>query len=529
MKLFCTNRLFALAAVLALSAACSGSVTSSSATGTGTGSGGATTGTVAGTSGLLKTADGAPVANAAVAISTSSASSSLSLAAGGLKNEHGHYVPLPQITDADGNTCDDLTLSGDVLASDCTGADGAYTLTADDIPCGSEVTFSAKKGSFFVSFSITLNCAEIDSDSDGDTSDETVALNDFEFSDDCGFSNDSSDDSDDDSDDSDDSDDTDDSDDSNDSDDDDTLSLTSNRTAYTVDESSCSFDIANMAVVTGAYDDIQNVLAKLGYGDVTGEGELDMEGDFDFDMIDGTNELDDEAFTNFEDLVADIDLLNQYDILFINCGNSDESLSTDPEVLANLQEYVDNGGKLYVTDWSYMFIEQSFPDFMDFVGGGDDPETGETPITSAKIGTGGITSDATVEDATMAEWLDHVTVNEGDIEEDCYTLDEELANAHDGARNEDGTVTIGDFLSAWVVMQGIHDGVTEEPTIWLTGPVDYYDPDTFLSSQADVPLSVTRSQGEGEILYSSYHTAHSCPTQGFWPQERVLQYLVFEL
>jgi hypothetical protein len=503
--------LLALAAGLVLNAACSGSATSTS---TGSTGGSTTTGTVAGTSGLLKTADGSPVAGAAVAISTS-ASSSLSLAANSLKNSHGHYIPLPQLTDSDGTTCDDLSITGTTLASDCTGADGAYTLVADDIPCGSEVTFSAKKGSFFISFSITLNCSEADSDGDGETIDETVALDDFEFSEDCGFDDDTDDSTDDTTDDT--------------ADDSDVETLVKTHAAYTTDESSCSFDIASMAVVTGYYDDIQNVLAKLGYGEVTDGGELDMDQDFDFDLIDGTVELDDETYTNFEDLVSDSEALNQYDIIFINCGNSAETLSTDPDVMANLQEYVDNGGKLYVTDWSYMFIEQNFSDFMNFVGGGDDPETGETPITAAKVGTGGITSDATVENDTMAEWLDNVTVNEGDIEEDCYSLADESVDAQEGARNEDGTVTIGDFLSAWVVMEGLHDGIEDEPTIWLSGPVTYSDPDTFASTETDAPLSVTRAQGEGEILYSSYHTAHSCPTQGFWPQERVLQYLVFEL
>jgi hypothetical protein len=87
------------------------------------------------------------------------------------------------------------------------------------------------------------------------------------------------------------------------------------------------------------------------------------------------------------------------------------------------------------------------------------------------------------------------------------------------------TITIGDFLTGWVVMDGAHTGVDIDPKIWITGPVSY----TGSGGTVDEPLTVTREEGDGRILYTSYHTAHSCPTTGFWPQERILQYLVFKL
>ena len=198
-------------------------------------------------------------------------------------------------------------------------------------------------------------------------------------------------------------------------------------------------------------------------------------------------------------------------------------MATNPDVVANLQAYVENGGKLYVTDWSYGFLEQSFSDFMNFSDGGDDHDHAEDH-NAAKDGVGGINVDASVNNDVLAAWLDNVTVNDGSIEDDCSFLDENLINARLGARNADGTMTIGDFLGSWVVMEGEHDGLEGQTDIWLSGDVSAFGGDI-----VDAPLTATQDRGDGRILYSSYHTAHSCPTTGFWPQERVLQYLVFEL
>ncbi|MBF0105856.1 MAG: hypothetical protein HQM16_11075 [Deltaproteobacteria bacterium] len=493
-------------------------------------------GSVTGTAGVLRAADGSPIAGASVAISTGSSSNLKKY----LSDNSGRWMRLPQLTDADGITCDDLSVSSDqLLAYDCTAADGAYTLSGT-IPCNTPITFYAKKGSFSISASITISCP-----TDSST---TTTLDDIGLSDDCMVDDTAStwgDDGEDTTDDADDS-------------ESDELSLTKSRPAATMD--SCTPELANIAVVTGNYDDIENVIGKLLDSSAMVDGSLDKTADpstFGFDLIDGNNELDDSAFTNFDEFVNGETDLSVYDIIFINCGNSYESLSIDSEVQALLQEYVEAGGKLYVTDWSYMFIEQNYPGFMDYSDGGTDPSVAESPYTAAKDGTGGITSDATVNDVFMAEWLDSVYVNPntddtgpGDPDDDCSinspgyddyyylkTTDStsDSAATWQGARNADETITIADFLGGWVVMEAVHSGLEdlaepeEEPTVWISGPITYSPSDVYVSSITDAPLTASRDQGLGRILYSSYHTAHSCPTTGFWPQERVLQYLVWEL
>lgn len=444
-----------------------------------------TTGTAGGMSGQLTTSDGSALSGAFVGVSETSASSLIKAA---MHNEMGHPVRYTTAADDEGDECEEV--DGDFLATDCTDSSGNYNITAE-VPCGTSLTVTAKKGAFTLSLNVTLTCPS-DSDGDGDTEDETVAIEeDFVFDDDCVDDG------------------------SSDEDPEEASELVKPNPAYTLDEESCDWNYATMAVTRGYYDEIENVLAKLGFGEVDEFGILDTSLPYFFDLYDDTAETT-------EDLLSDIDLMNAYDIIFINCGNADESLFETYS--GNLGEYVTNGGILYVTDWSYQALEQPFPDFVDFALGSDaEGGTPESPFTAAKIGTGGITTDATV-DEDLGEWLDGVTVNDGEIGIDCYTSDETIVNAQDGARNDDGTVTIGDFLGSWVVMDGFYDDLAEGVAVlWASGPIE-----SSLGSDSDAPLTASAGRGDGAIVYSSYHTAHTCPTTGFWPQERILQYLVFE-
>lgn len=292
-------------------------------------------------------------------------------------------------------------------------------------------------------------------------------------------------------------------------------------------------DSINMAVVTGDWDAIENVLAKLGFGDTDGSGSLQL-GTEEFTIFDGNSSLSDDDYTNWDKVLDGTVDISDFDVIFINCGNDYESQLTDSTVKSRLQTYVNNGGKLYVTDWSYDYVEQLFPNNIDFEGGGDDQ--GSTPETSnaAQVGSGSFDDeDAVVEDALLASWLDEVTVNTGNVEDDCSSLADENVNGTLGARNADGTIDLGDFLGSWAQIESnslsgeTGDNATEtgaDVTVYITG--------TDVDGEGDDrPMTVSFDQGSngGRILYSSYHTAHSCLTEGFWPQERVLQYLVFEL
>ena len=77
----------------------------------------------------------------------------------------------------------------------------------------------------------------------------------------------------------------------------------------------------------------------------------------------------------------------------------------------------------------------------------------------------------------------------------------------------------------WAVIAAVGPGTK----CWIQGPVTYGSP---MKGPAVRPLTVTFEAGDGQVLYTSYHTAEdksgTAPTE-LLPQEQVLAYLAFEL
>lgn len=329
-----------------------------------------------------------------------------------------------------------------------------------------------------------------------------------------------------------------------------TISCSSTSCAIPTTDTKLVATSTTMAVVTGAYDNIEDALAKIGFGDLNSDNHLKY-GTEKFTIYTGGGGRDSELtdttkYKASSTLFGDITEMKKYNIIFINCGAKDPSTGTLAATVAskalpsthhvfkglaagtisNIQTYVQDGGRIYVTDLAYDFVEQAFPSVMDFEGGSSaDSATAESD-DAAEIGTSGIAADSTVKDATMKSWLSKQTSNTVSASATtpnsgaCTTT----ANGNSTALNSDGaTIRIGDFLPGWAVMNSAYSG--SDTKVWLEGPVQF----TGSSGTVTRPLTVTKTVGSGKILYSSYHTSHSCPTSGVWPQERVLQYLVFEV
>jgi len=114
-----------------------------------------------------------------------------------------------------------------------------------------------------------------------------------------------------------------------------------------------------IAVVTGQYDKIQDLLDQLG---------------LDYDIVKGITGNDHVQF------LRDPAALAKYDLIFFNCGLAENWTSYRDEVTANLKDYVKNGGSIYASDWAYLLVERTWPDEIDFVG--DD-----TNNWAARVGT----------------------------------------------------------------------------------------------------------------------------------------------
>lgn len=98
---------------------------------------------------------------------------------------------------------------------------------------------------------------------------------------------------------------------------------------------------SKLAVTPKGYDDMGQVLEKLGYG---------------------ATEI---TIKNLEDQ----SVLSKYDAIYINCSNS-VSYADDTAVTA-IKSYVQNGGTIYASDWASTVIDKAFPGKINFYGSSD--------------------------------------------------------------------------------------------------------------------------------------------------------------
>jgi len=302
-----------------------------------------------------------------------------------------------------------------------------------------------------------------------------------------------------------------------------------------------------VAVVTGDWDSMESVLAKLADSDTNDNtngqyGRVGLtSGKFVYGSEMGTNltildangttpeeNADSLTYHSFNEYLSGVYNLVEngkpvFDVIFINCGANDVLAGIHKDVL---QDYVNAGGRLYVTDLAYDFIEQAFPQFMKFF---HDPDDANTPGTldDAEWGTAYLTVDATVNDSNMKSWLKTVSVNGYDAStpgnpDDDYDGSVSYVQTGSALKSND-LIPIGDFLGGWAKMEGPHSGY--DPTIWISSGTGVN-----FDGKDNRPLTASMDIGSngGKIIYSSYHTANSSPTLAYWSQERVLQYLIFD-
>ncbi|MCS6915903.1 MAG: hypothetical protein RMK29_03220 [Myxococcales bacterium] len=223
-------------------------------------------------------------------------------------------------------------------------------------------------------------------------------------------------------------------------------------------------------------------------------------------------------------LLLDPRALRRYHIVLLNCTDVGgiEPYVRDALVQRNLLDYVSQGGRLYTTDWTYNFIAQQpeWAPFLCFQDGTACGKPGPRPFQGAAVGLPG-NFVATVPGRDMRP-----------------RSQDAVQGLYDWLRLPQfalmsGQIPIADLLLGWVLMEGTAPDMARYPTLtWLRG----------YTNGADRPLSVTfdypQPRACGRILYSSHHTRghlvpgvlfpRYCP-QDIIPQERVLEYLLFEV
>jgi hypothetical protein len=250
------------------------------------------------------------------------------------------------------------------------------------------------------------------------------------------------------------------------------VTVTADQTT-TVPDDQCAIlsPTVKVAVVTGQYDHVEQVLSDLGIQNAN------------VDTYDGT------SFGSpwITGLLDDFATLSTYDIVFLNCGLNDSRIVSFPDQTAinNLKQFVQNGGSVYASDWAYTVVETAWPDKIDFAR--TDTDFSPLAANSPKFGTPVNGLAATIVDANLATGMGTSSIS----------LDYQLGE--------------------WVAMQAVASGVT----VYITGDAPLEDG----SNLTDVPHTVGFNVGAGRVLYTSFHQEPGVNQN----QERVLQLLMFEL
>ena len=304
------------------------------------------------------------------------------------------------------------------------------------------------------------------------------------------------------------------------------LALTSQQTTLpSVWDPATGRYMPKMAMAKGTNDNIEDILGKLGVGTMSGNSFSNPAGEkgpeLDIFQYSGT------AAGSVTYLLQHIDEMRKYHIIFFPCAVSMSGINTllqDQTVLGNIRRYVNEGGKLYVTDWSGELADRAFPQQIVLGDSGADSDgtydpatfTGALTTVGDADGSSYTASDGKVTDPGLAAWLG---LQSGPTE----------SGTGIGMYNPSSFVVTD--LWNWVkklntVQIGVDSmslPVYDAPKAWVTGS----SPGT--AGATNRPIAVTyQPTGCGKVLYTPFQTANGSHA-GLYPQERVLLYLIMEI
>lgn len=215
----------------------------------------------------------------------------------------------------------------------------------------------------------------------------------------------------------------------------------------------------------------------------------------DFDKIDES--LEKLGITDFEikddrKLLEDEAELMKYQVVFIPCGSKSDPEVTSETAKTNLQNFVNAGGKLYVTDWSYEFVRQPFPGFVTW-----DKET----ATIGSAATGSVwEAPAAAADTGLGDWL---------------------AATGDETFSVEGNYTTILSVNTMPGVDPKGEPKDIEPKVWVTATK---------TNGESYPTTVSFENQCGRVLFSTYHTE---PDFGgsttLHAQEKALLYVLLEV
>jgi hypothetical protein len=219
-------------------------------------------------------------------------------------------------------------------------------------------------------------------------------------------------------------------------------------------------------------------------------------------------------------LMSSANMLSQYDVVIAPCGSlgnyavwNNGSGPLSSAMVTNLQTWLGQGGRLYASDLSYEVVAQVAPSAITWAAG-PSSHAGADPA-DVGMGVATATINANVDDPGLLAWLQLV-----------------------GAASAGSmTIPITDFRDPWGAIDSVpaanlmadSHGAHHE-TVFVSGDVTWHT-----AGSGHHPLTVQADVADpsgnycGRVVFSSYHVQTGTAGQPLSPQERVLEYLFFQL
>ena len=198
-----------------------------------------------------------------------------------------------------------------------------------------------------------------------------------------------------------------------------------------------------------------------------------------------------------------IKTLSSYHIVFLPCsGTVNEqgisggpacSVSVDPQLKAAAKAFVAQGGKLYVSDWSYEYVRQGWPGAVSWVG--------ETNQLGSGCQPGGGDSPAQFDDKSLNDWMNAIGEGNATLKSAWSTIQK---------------------VNAFASVDENGNSFMQTPKIWAS----------VKQGAGTHPATVSFQDRCGRVLYSTYHAEGSDSALGqgdFLAQEKALMHILLEV
>jgi hypothetical protein len=261
-------------------------------------------------------------------------------------------------------------------------------------------------------------------------------------------------------------------------------------------------NIPKIAMVEADYEDMTEMFEALGF---------DYENEFDIYCPPDPLGFGTCSGPEIETLLNNPTTLDQYNLIIVPCG---ENFTGGSTAAANLRQWVKDGGKLYVDDFNYDFVEMAWPDFLVWYDGSGSCGDSSNPSDGAGICNNWSTYDFNGDpgDQDFGDWLVLPAVNpSGDIYlEAAWDYIYEMG---EGIVGEDDECT-GNC--------GPNGEVYLEPKVWM-----YNADSTPFGSHK--PATVSWPYYCGKVAYTVYHTEPNDGSGELLLQEKIMIFLIMEI